>query len=263
MRVHVEGVGLAGPGLANWDAARPVLAGAAPFEPAPLTLPPVTLLPPAERRRAGLAVKLAFTVGVEALEQSGRAAEDMATVFTASAGDGDTIHEILNVLATPAREVSPTRFHNSVHNAPSGYWAVATGSRAPSTSLGAFDGSFAAGLLDAATQAVVDRRPVTLIAYDVPYPEPLHSVRPIAILFGCALVLTPEATERSLAALDIEWSEAAPATLLPDPALEQLRTGNPAARALPLLAALARGEAAHVVLGGIEGAAVTVTVTPA
>ena len=86
------------------------------------------------------------------------------------------------MLATDGREVSPTRFHNSVHNAPSGYWAVATGSREPSTSLCAYDASFAAGLLEAAAQATVDDRPVTLVAYDLPYPEPLQRARPIVDL---------------------------------------------------------------------------------
>jgi len=33
---------------------------------------------------------------------------------------------------------------------------------------------FFAGLLDAAVQATVDDRAVTLAAYDLPYPEPLH-----------------------------------------------------------------------------------------
>ena len=110
---------------------------------------------PAERRRAGATVKLAIAAGSEALAQAGRDPADMAMVFAASGGDGETVHEILAVLARSTREVSPTRFHNSVHNAPAGYWTVATGSRAPSTSLCAFDESFAAGLLDAAVQATV------------------------------------------------------------------------------------------------------------
>ncbi len=161
MRVFVEGIGLLGPGLAGWPASRPVLRGEAAFQPAEFALPPVALLPPAERRRAGAAVKLAIAVGLEALAQAGRDAADMAdmaTVFTSSGGDGDTIDAILTVLATEQREVSPTRFHNSVHNAPSGYWALACAATAPSTSLCGFDGSFAIGLLDAAAQVTVENR---------------------------------------------------------------------------------------------------------
>ena len=96
MRVFVEGVGVIGPGLEGWPAARPVLAGAARYEPAPVRLPPIALLPPAERRRAGTTVKLAIAAGIEALAQSGRAPADMAMVFAASGGDGETVHQTLS-----------------------------------------------------------------------------------------------------------------------------------------------------------------------
>jgi hypothetical protein len=253
MRVFIEGVGMIGPGLEGWPATRSVLAGAARYEPRPVRPPPIALLPPAERRRAGTTVKLAIAAGIEALAQAGRNPVEMSMVFAASGGDGETVHETLNVLATAQREVSPTRFHNSVHNAPAGYWSVATGSRAPSTSLSAFDDSFGAGMLEAAVQATVQGDPVTLIAYDVPYPEPLHAARPIVSAFGMALVLTPRRTERVLASLTLTTTDAvSPATTMMDPELERLRLGNPAARALPLLAAIARGDAGTIRLGGLD-----------
>jgi hypothetical protein len=261
--VYVEAVGIAGPGLDGWAAARPILAGMVPYEPVKFVPRPVTLLPPAERRRAGAAVRLAIGVASEALAHSGRDPETMAMVFTSSGGDGDTVHEILCVLATDGREVSPTRFHNSVHNAPAGYWSVATGSCEPSTSLCAYDASFAAGLLDAAAQATVDDRPVTLVAYDLPYPEPLHFVRPIVDLAGLALVLTPWLTDRSFARIGIApgGPEEAP-TPMADPRLERLRAGNPAARGLPLLAVLARGRAAMVCLEEAAGTSAEIWVEP-
>jgi hypothetical protein len=259
MRVFVEGIGVLGPGLAGWPAARAVLANVEPYRPEAVRVPSVDLLPAAERRRAGLTVRLAIAVGTEALAHAERDPAEMAMVFAASGGDGQTIHEILAVLATEQREVSPTRFHNSVHNAPSGYWAVATGSRAPSTSLSAFDDSFGAGLLEAAAQAVVEDRPVTLIAYDVPYPDPLHAARPIASMFGTALVLAPVISERAFAELRIALSDGGmSATCMADAALSQLRLGNPAARGLPLLAAFARGDEGAIRLDGID-----VAVSPA
>jgi Beta-ketoacyl synthase, N-terminal domain len=253
MRVFVEGIGIIGPGLEGWAAARTVLTGGAPYEPRPVRPPPVELLPAAERRRAGLTIRLAIATGIEALAQAGRTPADMAMVFTASGGDGETIHAILSVLATEQREVSPTRFHNSVHNAPSGYWAVATGSRAPSTSLSAFDDSFVAGLLEATVQAIVQNRPVTLIAYDVPYSEPLHAVRPIGSMFGMALVLSPYRSDRVLAAVTIAAADAISSeTSLTDPGLERVRLENPAARGLPLLAVIASGETGAIHIGGTD-----------
>ncbi len=263
IRICVEGLGIAGPGLDGWLAARPVLAGETPYEPVPFSPPPVTLLPPAERRRAGNAIRLAIGVGIEALAHTGRDPASMAMMFASSSGDTDTISDILCVLASERREVSPTRFHNSVHNAPAGYWAVATGSREPSSSLCAFDDSFSAGLLNAAVQTVVDDRPVTLAAYDLPYPEPLNAARPILDLFATALVLTPRSTERTLATLTLTPNaDGAPATPMADARLESLRLGNPAARALPLLAAIAAGCIATVRLASASGTALAILVEP-
>jgi hypothetical protein len=253
MQVFVDGIGLVGPGLEGWSASRAVLAGDAHYEARPVLPPSVDLLPSAERRRAGLTVRLAIAAGIEALTRAGRDTTDMAMVFTASGGDGDTIHDILSVLATEQREVSPTRFHNSVHNTPSGYWAVATGSRAPSTSLSAYDGSFIAGLLEATVQAIAQNRPVTLIAYDVPYPEPLHAARPIVSAFGIALVLLPCRSDRAIASISVAAADIlSPDTVMSDAELERLRLGNPAAQGLPLLAAIAGGDVGRLHMDGFD-----------
>ena len=241
MRVSVEGIGLRGPGLDGWVASRAALTGTEPYLPAPAAIPPSPLLPANERRRTVLTVKLALAVGSEAIAAARSDATTMATVFTSSGGDGDTIHGILEALATDEPELSPTRFHNSVHNAPAGYWSIATGSQAPSSSLCCHDGSFAAGLVEAAVQATVDDRPVTLIAYDLPYPEPLNSVRRIGGVFGVALVLTPGESDNALAVLDIAVGpETGAATPMEDAEFETLRLTTPAAQSLPLLAAIAR-----------------------
>jgi hypothetical protein len=263
IRVFVEGVGLLGPGLCGWPASRPVLAGSEAYHSAPAIVPPGELLPPAERRRTPNSVKLALAVGHEALESSGRDAASVATAFATSSGDGDTLHQMCETLASAGREVSPTRFHNSVHNAAAGYWGIATHCREASTSLCGHDWSFAAGLLEAMVQVAVDDRPVALIAYDQPYPEPLHSVRPIVATFGLALVLAPQSSGRSFATLVAEYlPERAMATTMSDPDLEALRSGSPPARGLPLLAALARGASAPVVIDYLSSAHLRVTAAP-
>ncbi|HWK44505.1 MAG TPA: beta-ketoacyl synthase chain length factor [Stellaceae bacterium] len=251
MRVFVEGIGLRAPGLNGWPASRGVLTGRYPHLAEPAVVPACDLLPPAERRRAVPAVKMAMAVGGEAFDHAARDAAATATVFASSSGDAQTIHQIFEMLAEPEPAMSPTRFHNSVHNAPAGYWSIAAGSREPSTSLSCADDTFAAGLLEAAAQVTVERRCVGLIAYDLPYPPPLDAAHPIPDPFGTALVLSPDATPRTLMRLDITLGGAAidqdregvdreAATTLPDASLEAIRRTNPAARALPLLAALAR-----------------------
>jgi hypothetical protein len=126
---------------------------------------------------------------------------------------------------------------------------IAVGSREASTSLCAYDWSFAAGLLETAVQIAAESRPVALIAYDHRYPSPLNEVRPISSDFGVAFVLVPEPTAHTIASLDLGFVPGpAAATLMIDPALERMRATVPAARSLPLLAALGRRTEQVVIL---------------
>lgn len=264
MRVYIEGVGLCGPGLDGWTASLPVLAGMQAHIPAPTRMPPSPLLPANERRRAVQTVRLALAVGAEAFAAAGRNPAATATVFTSSGGDGETIHEILSVLASPNRALSPTRFHNSVHNTPAGYWGIATESRAPSSSLCCHDDSFAAGLLEAAVQATVERRPVALVAYDVRYPAPLSDVRPIGAAFAVALVLASEPSGATLPSVEVRLRPRSSAvSTMRSASLEALRLSTPAARSLPLLAALAHQTEAAVILDYLADMTLALDLAPA
>ena len=262
LRVHIQGIGIYGPGLSGWSQTADVLAGRVPMQVAPLQLPPIDVLPAAERRRAGLPIKLAFATGFEAIRQAGADAATLRTVSSSSAADGDNCHAILETLATPERAVSPTRFHNSVHNAPSGYWSIATACRAPSTSLCAYDGSFVAGLLEAATQVLSANESCLLLAYDTPYPQPLVSLRPITHPMGLALLLSPRPSAATLASLSLSLAHG-PATRMSDPALEQLRLDIPTARCLPLLQCLAQGTGGQVTLDYLDGMTLDAEIHPA
>ena len=149
--VHVEGIGLLGPGLSGWASGRRQLDGSLPYQTARCVLPVPTALPPAERRRAGAVVKVSLAVGQEAVAAAGLQAGNLLSVFTSSSGDAINCHEICSALASSDRLISPTRFHNSVHNAASGYWSISSGAMAGSSVLCAHDGSFAAGLVEAMT----------------------------------------------------------------------------------------------------------------
>ncbi len=136
-------------------------------------------------------MNLALAAGLEAVAHAGADAATLPAVFTSSGGDGHNCHEICRTLASSERQLSPTRFHNSVHNAAAGYWGIATGATPASNALCAYDASFGAGLLEALTQVVTGRSAVLLVAYDASYPEPLYGARPIPHAFGVALVLAP------------------------------------------------------------------------
>ncbi|MDO9402198.1 MAG: beta-ketoacyl synthase chain length factor [Polaromonas sp.] len=265
LTVFVEGIGLLGPGLPNWAQGRRHLDGSLPYEAGRCILPLPMALPPAERRRAGAVVKVSLAVGQEAVEASGLAANALPSVFSSSSGDAVNCHEICGALASGDRLISPTRFHNSVHNASSGYWSISSGAMTSSSVLCARDASFAAGLLEAMTQAVVDDTPVLLVAYDTDYPEPLRSKRPVPDTMGVALVISPRRSARSAARISLEgihYLTSTAADTLDHAALERLRQTIPSACALPLLQAIAKQQAGPLVLTYLDGMQLAVEVAP-
>ena len=259
LEVHVIGIGLLGPGLGSWALARPLLHDPAGWHTAATVVAPPARLPATERRRAGTVVKASLAVADEAVAQAGADVATLATVFTSSTGDPLNCHLLCEALALPQRLVSPTRFTNSVHNAPAGYWHIAAASRAPSTSLAALDASFGAGLLEAALQCQATQAPVLLVACDVPYPAPLHALRAVADVFAVALLLAPAGGR----GLKLQLQAAAADTACNHAGLEALRAGIPAARALPLLHALAHSSAARVVVEAAPGLTLQLTINAA
>jgi hypothetical protein len=241
MRVALQGVGLYAPGLPSWQAALPVLRGEHAWRAEPV--PAVTLpLPPAERRRTSACARAAWAAAEQALSGTGLAAGEVKTLFTSSGGDGAILHQLCTALASPERAVSPTQFHNSVHNAPAGYFSIAHASHAATTSLCHHAAPFAAGLLDAAVQVSTEDRPVLLVGFDLAAPVPLAPLWPAQQDFAVALLLAPPSHDRALA----QWRVAPTTDVTGAPPvaadwLAQLVRANPMAESLHLLSALATG----------------------
>ena len=248
--LYIDAVGCCAPGLDGWDQAQPVLRGERPYERQELPPHQSQLLPANERRRAPLAVRLAFRVAEDALRLDQRSPQRLASVFASSDGDTHISHRISLALAQPQRVVSPTDFHNSVHNAAAGYWSIATQARLPSVSLSACHASFAAGLLEAGGLAEVEDLECLLVAFDVRPPDLLQPLWPVTESAAFALILSPRRSAGSLAVMHVEPIPRVADTGMPEAGLETLRLSNAAARALPLLALLARGEPGAVLLDG-------------
>lgn len=250
--VGVTNVGIVAPGIIDWADAREKLLADTDYDPAAaIQYRACSLLPKNERRRTTHLIQMALQCCEDVLTSMDQSLPRPATVFTCSCGDLDVVDRILSALTLPEKPVSPTLFHNSVHNAPAGYWSITTGSHAPSTSISAHDGSFAAGLLEAVTQVQAKKLPVLLIAYDGETPGALSPFRPLVNAFAVGLLLTPdvEATQ-----LEISLVNGPPETQLENNGLEKLRNGNPAARSLPLLVKLASGADATIFLPYLDDA---------
>lgn len=257
----VDGIGLLGPGLADWAGSAAILAGERPYVSAPTSLPAPSLLAAAERRRSGRSVRLALAVGLQASRHAGADPRLLGSIFASSGADGANCHEICAALAGSPREMSPTRFTNSVHNAASGYWSIAVGCMQPSQVLCAYDASFAAGLLEALVRVSLGGQPILLVASDTQYPEPLHAKRPIADAFGVGLVLSPRCGVRGIAWIEATLEDGE-AERLPEPGLETLRMTVPAARCVPLLAALASSAPRRATLEYLGGMRLGVDIRP-
>lgn len=246
LHVEVVGVGAWSPGLEGWPALRAALCRPEATDDASSSAsrPSPALLPPAERRRAPVGVAVALEVAREAVAAAAADidTESIASVFASAHGDLAIVDYLCETLATDPLALSPTRFHLSVHNAAAGYWSIATRDRAATNAIAAGDDSFALGLVEAATLAVAEGRPVLLVAFDTPAVGLLlHAVANTA-LFGFALVVRPVAGHADVAlSLTIEPGEAE----RPAPrhrALSSLAATSPAAQALALAEALAASD---------------------
>lgn len=247
--VYIESVGLFAPGLIGWHDSRAVLAGNAAYQFNALPKYKPQLLPANERRRASAAVRLAFGACEDAVGERLRDAEQLAAVFASSGGDYIINDQICRVLCQHDKAVSPTQFHNSVHNAAAGYWSIASKSRAASVSLSAYDDSVGAGIIEAYTLVAVERLPVMLVCSDNQIGPPLNKHRSVSQPFAAALWLAAERSEHTIAGLDIAVHTGTGEQTPPiNPALALLHSANPAARLLPVLELLARTEAGTVCL---------------
>lgn len=257
--VGIAGIGMVAPGVESWESGSRLLVSprdsgegydiTAEF---PLLKP--SALSANERRRTTETIKLALQCAQDAMsgQTAAQASDpDLTSVFACSSGDLNVVDKILTALAQPGKPVSPTHFHNSVHNAPAGYWSIATGSRAASTSLAAGNETFSVGLLEAISQVIVDKHPVLLVAYDFMPPPMLRSHSPVKSSIGVAMLLVPEKSRYTLSA-EIRNSDFI-LTTMQESGLEKLRHANPAAKCLPLLQCIAKQQSRVVCLPYLHG----------
>ncbi|MEO7324335.1 MAG: beta-ketoacyl synthase chain length factor [Dokdonella sp.] len=257
--VHVEGIGWWSPGLADWSTAAQALRDDRVPETGDAR-PRATILPSNERRRAPDPVLLACDIGAQACTMAARNPADLPCVFASVHGDIAITDDLCTTLAREPLELSPTRFHNSVHNAAAGYWTIAAQCHAASSAISAWHGSFAAGLLEAAIQSHTEQTPVLFTAYDNALHGPLVDFIPGSVSFGVALIVNARRTAQAGAELHLRHvAEGAQPTQAPEPWIT-LAHATPMAASLPLFIALARAQPAHVALRNGAASALTIEV---
>ena len=189
LEARIEGVGFWAEGLPTWQAALGFasdgrVADDAPRKPSP------QLLAANERRRAPQTVAVALDVALAACHDAGRDPQRLPSVFASTHGDLAITDYMARTLAEDPRSISPTRFHNSVHNAAAGYWTIGAGCMAAANAISAGPASFAQGLVEALAQLDAGEPAVLLVAYDIEAAGPLGAMTPSEGLLGGALVLS-------------------------------------------------------------------------
>jgi hypothetical protein len=237
LRAGIAGIGFWANGLPSWHdavafAREGTLPEHAPAKPSP------QLLAPNERRRAPESVAVALEVALAACTASGRDPATLPSVFASTHGDLAITDYVAATLASEPRALSPTKFHNSVHNAAAGYWTIGTGCTAPATAVSAHAASFAQGLLEALSLLAAGHAAVLLAAYDAAATGPLAEVSHSAGLLGGALVLVADAAAAPIGLHVAPVATPAPAA---GGALARKLAGNAMHPMLPLFDALALG----------------------
>lgn len=256
--VQVEGIAFHAPWAAGWDVARAAWRGESPWPEGQAPRPTNSVLAPTERRRAPDTVAIALYLAEAACAAANRAPTELASVFASTYGDLAISDYMCETLVATPRMISPTRFHNSVHNAAAGYWTIGTGSMKAATALCAEAATFAEALLEAVVQVQADGEPVLLVCYDIEARGPLASMCPSRAMAGHALVLAPVDAARALPRLTLlpDGTAKAPSGAAPvGPGAD-----HPLAASFPLFAALATGGSHELCLATDAGGSLRVMV---
>jgi hypothetical protein len=260
LRCALVGLGAWGPGFTDWPSLSALLLQTTPQDESAFitSTPKPEVIPANERRRAPLPVKAAVDVSWQALQQSGIASSEVACVFGSGLGDTEITDYMCRVLTTAEKQLSPTKFHNSVHNAAAGYWTISTHCMKSANSIAAYHMTAGLAMLEAMTQCVLHNEPVLITLFDTAAHDAYRQIFDCEHNFAAALLITPigfnpaglagaSKAATPLAELTLTQALAPVPTLTAQPewhspTLTTLYQTNPAAKILNLLAALAQFE---------------------
>lgn len=239
LRCSVIGVGAWGPGFNNWAELKDSLVSQHDSQSLKTIPPKPEVIPANERRRSPLPVKIAVETSWQALQQAQVSAADVACVFGSGLGDTEITDYMCRVLTTDLKQLSPTKFHNSVHNAAAGYWTISTHCMKSANSVAAYHETAALCLLEGISQAVYQDDYMLITLFDTQAHSVYSDIFSCRQDFAAAILLSPRIEQNALADLSISLQEGTCA--LPPISCAHLQTlyeTNPAAKILKLLETL-------------------------
>ncbi|MCH2185017.1 beta-ketoacyl synthase chain length factor [Myxococcota bacterium] len=179
-RVYVRGIGFwttGYPSVTAWTGKKPE---------AEAQKPEASLLQGPLRRRATPLTRMSVEVMQQALKMAKADAAKTPSVWATAHGEHSTAIGLLDMMLKGEGKLSPTKFHNSVHNTPSGYASISAKNRSPSTTLTGGAELVASAFCEAGAMVSALNRDVVLVLADEPLMSPFdspNSTRPLAISF--------------------------------------------------------------------------------
>ncbi len=240
MRCSVKAVGAWGQNYTSWVELTELLSKGSTAENTS-TSPKPEIIPANERRRAPLPVKLAVESSWQATQTAGIDPKELACVFVSGLGDTQLTDYMCKTLASENMQLSPTKFHNSVHNAAAGYWTISTGCMKAANSVAGFNESVSLALFEAFCQCIEENAPVLIAFYDSPVSEILKPLLKNDQSFSAAIIIEPSTSdddnnilEMSVTSVSSDWPK-----LQLEANLHESYEKNPSARILSVLKLLA------------------------
>jgi len=200
-----------------------------------------SLLPPRLRRRTSVATKMAFAAAERACKAACIEPSALPVIFTSALGEAAITDQLCRDIAQQNFPLSPTKFHNSVHNTASGYWSIAVGSQHPAMAMAAYQDSFALALLEAWSQLHTVEKHVLLVCYEE---KPSDILLPDNTWVACAtaFVLSSDTTAHDALSIYMPYLD-----VLQEP-LSSDEKASPAFASLPLYDALMSNKKGHIPL---------------
>lgn len=242
LHCKIVSIGTWGSHFEDWDALKSLLLGSdTPTD--KLKGPKPQVIPANERRRAPLPVRLAVESSWQATQEIDLDPNELTCVFVSGLGDTDLTDYMCKVLASENKELSPTKFHNSVHNAPAGYWTISTKSMGAANSIAGFEQSVSLTLMEALIQCEVEKTPILVTLYDAPVSTVLRPLLENEEPFALSLVIVPQDHKANGIALrgkvnsggDTSWPKLNSSNTF----LQSLYQTNPSAKILSLVEMIA------------------------
>lgn len=259
-KFSVLGIGAWGLNARSWSDLKALMAGNF-IEDDGSKGPKPELIPANERRRAPLPVRLAVETSAQACSAAQLDPATVGCVFVSGLGDTALTDYMCKVLAGDNKALSPTKFHNSVHNAAAGYWTISTGCTEAANSVAGFNESVSLTLMEALIQAEAEQRPLLLTFYDAPVSAVLQPLLKNPYPFSVSLVISPAslapADAKRYSASITETAASWPEADWPE-SLQDCYETNPVARILSVLALLT-GQTNSVTMPLSSATALTVT----